>query len=233
MKTKTVLAICLLFSIASMLEVKPLSYTSTYADDEELDQNVLRSLAAMIPATYIVYSTGGNTYARPTAPGGTPYSDVDANCGTVINNALAAMSSGGRLVLTDMFTTGSTGLTVAHDGTEIVGLGWGTGITFTKATGTDDYAITIEEKDNCAVMNMKIVGAVGDGNHGVFVYGSDKFKIQNCWFKDVGEESIFVLRKGTSYCLEGDISHNLIEGGARVHRDEILAAVYHRLRTVS
>ena len=203
------LALLVFLSAVYVVEVNDMSE----ADGITIDQDVLRRIRASIQATYTVFSSGGTTYAKSNVPGGTDYEDVDANCGSVINDALSAMSDGGILLLREgTFVIGSTGLVVAHDGTTIMGSGMGTIVQFTKATGVDDYTIKIEEKDNCRVTNFKILGQLGDGNHGIFIYGSSKFMIDHMWISGVGEESIFVLRKGTTWCRDGIIANNLIEG---------------------
>lgn len=185
----------------------------TYETGELVKELQWNRLIGAIPATYTAFTIDSTHYAEANFAGGTDYSGtVEA---TVLNNALAAMTSGGLLLLKDMFDIGTTELEVAHDGTFIGGLGWGTGIEFTGAPGggADVYGIKVQEKDNFRASNFKILGTLADGNHGIFIYGSSKFTIDHMWLSGIGEESIFVLRYGTTWCRDGDISHNLIEGG--------------------
>src|SRR5947207_3485579 len=57
-------------------------------------------------ASYTVFQKDGVTYADPGYPGGTPYSSTDAS--TIIQNALAALSSGRILLKAGTYNLATT-----------------------------------------------------------------------------------------------------------------------------
>jgi parallel beta-helix repeat protein len=188
---------------------------STYlagADNDFWISHVARGNIAS--AAYVVWKDGNTYYAESTLLGGTDHNGTVA--AKVIQSALDALTNGGLVFLKrGTYNLGTTELSVVHNGTTIMGEGFGTIIQFSGAPEdrTDAYAITAQEKNNIRISNLTIEGTLADGNHAIFIYGTTEFMLDHMWIRGVGEESIFVYKYGSTVCIDGIIKDNLIEGG--------------------
>lgn len=139
-------------------------------------------------ASYIVYKKDSMYYAKACFTGGQDYSGTDA--ATVINNVLAILSTGGKILLKNATYPLSTGL-VYYDNTIIEGESWATILYLNNAVnqsvirGSGGYAGNRTGNNNIVIKNLQIDGNDSNQTFGYDVNGIDYSGLKNGLFKNL------------------------------------------------
>jgi parallel beta-helix repeat protein len=161
-----------------------------YPDGTRIHKAEWDRLLEAIPASYSIWKDGATYRAESNFRGGTDYGP-DASFTTVLENAMDALASGGKVSLGKGTFAPTSQIDVPHDNIIVQGAGANTRIVGNVA-GTDDL-FQASAKNGVIIDNLYLEGQNGVGRNLITYLGCSDSTISNCYVKNAYKRAIAVI----------------------------------------